>query len=205
MQYLILVIVYNQKLSESLTIQSLIYSKNELQGSRLIVWDNSKVQQDTSEKQNLFSNFSEINIDYIHTPENLSLSQIYNNVRKSTKYGYEYIILMDQDTVFNQSLFQVHKEAINAYGKFNLYLPIIKYKSKIISPGYLYYFKGFYFQKEIKGVVLSKFKTAINSCMIINYDYFVNKFNGYDERLRFYGTDDYFMHSYFDGLSLGVG
>jgi GT2 family glycosyltransferase len=46
------------------------------------------------------------------------------------------------------------------------------------------------------GRVSSRRTLAINSGMIIRRDYLARRFSGYDERLRFYGTDNDFCRKY---------
>jgi len=78
----------------------------------------------------------------------------------------------------------------------SLFLPIIKYKSKIVSPTKKYFLKGFYFKEKPVGIQKALNISAINSGMIISFKYLQKKFRGYDERLKFYGTDTYFMMEY---------
>jgi hypothetical protein len=75
-------------------------------------------------------------------------------------------------------------------------LPLVAAKGKIVSPSDLYACKGFLWKKNRSGIVLARHRTAINSGMAISAAYLRNQFPGYDERLRFYGTDNFFMREY---------
>jgi len=195
-EYLILVVVYNIKLSHSETIQSLIHSKEELSGSKLVIWDNSSAVQEDSQIAWVKNNLNNLEVCYIHTPKNMPLSKIYNSIRSDFQGITKFIVLLDQDSKFCSNFFIQHKILIKQGEISNLYLPIIKFKNTIISPAWLFYFKGFRYKTPFLGRVSSLFKTAINSGMIIDFHYFQNIFEGYDERLNFYGTDDYFMQKY---------
>ncbi|WP_028845356.1 glycosyltransferase [Thermodesulfovibrio thiophilus] len=197
MRYIILLVIYNKKLSESESVNSIKKSKDIIKDSKLIIWDNSINAQSSDELDGLKKELNELIVEYIHTPENTPLSKIYNTVRLNYyDESYKFLVLLDHDSKFDKNFFLAHLDALKKYERTNLYIPLIKYKNHLISPAYLFYFKGFYFKKEIKGNVLSLFKTAINSGMIIDFNYFCNKYKGYDKRLKFYGTDNYFMKDY---------
>ena len=198
MRYDILVVIFRTSLLESETIHSLKKSFSEIDGSTITIWDNSPVSLSSCEFDDFvnLSNQSNVRIKYKHTPQNLSLSEIYNQFRQDlVASDNEFLILFDQDTTFDELFFKSHVHACSLF-KSKLYLPKIIFKSKSISPAYFYYFKGFYFKEIPSGIMSSSFKTAINSSMIIKRDYFVKEFSGYPLELKYYGTDDYFMRKY---------
>jgi len=195
MCYLILITIYNTKIIDSPTLNSLKKCKDFIADGKIVIWDNSFISQKEKDINNLKLILKNTQIEYIHTPENLPLSKIYNHLRTYNN-KFDYIILFDQDSHFDSQLFHSHKKACQINKQYNLYLPLIIYKKNIISPAFLFYFKGFYFKKKKIGPTNSLFKTAINSGMIINFDYFTKDFKGYNEKLNFYGTDDNFMLQY---------
>jgi len=190
-KYLILIVIYNETIDESLTYKSLLGSSKYLNNSKLVIWDNSKISQKMN--KNKISFFDEI--EYIHTPENLSLSKIYNKVIQLNN-GFGYMIILDQDSSFSINYFQEIEKATAENKDINLFLPIVKSSNTIVSPGNYKIFKGSYWKKEKYGKINSKDILAINSGMVINFNYLRNLFTGYDERLRFYGTDTFFMLNY---------
>lgn len=196
MKNLILIVIYNTNIIESETINSLLDAKESLFDCHLFIWDNSQIFQDISIIKETF-NQQNTEVTYEHHPENLSLSKLYNNViNRFIDQNYEFLILFDQDSSFTKNLFF---EFVNSYNKnkhISLFLPIIKFKSTIVSPTRKYFLKGFYFDKKPLGLYRAKNISAINSGMIISFNFLRKKYKGYDERLKFYGTDDYFMMKY---------
>ena len=190
-EFLILVVVYKVDLEKSSTISSLKKNKEHLHNSKILVWDNSPNKSDKIESiKKEFNHF-----EYIHTGDNSSLSYIYNQTIH-TNNNFNYMIILDQDSSFTEKYFISINSAIKNNKDINLFLPIVKSGATIVSPGDYKIFKGSYWKREQYGIIESKNKLAINSGMIINFDYLKNSFKGYDERLRFYGTDTYFMIFY---------
>ena len=190
-RFLILVVLYKCKVKESLSYISLLKSSEYLNNSKLILWDNSPEIRSV-EIHNL--GFMK-NIEYIHTPENMALSKIYNYVIQEHEQ-YDYMIILDQDSSFSSKYIVKLNTAILKHPAVNLFLPLIKSEQTIISPGDYKIFKGSYWKKEKYGVIDAKNILAINSGMVINFNYLKNIYTGYDERLKFYGTDTSFMVTY---------
>lgn len=196
MNYFILIVLYEKTFTQSETISSLLKSAPTLKDSTLLIWDNSLQAKDPSQLNDLNARSGQLDIIYKHTPENKSLSEIYNNFIKSAPKKHDFIILLDHDTSFDSQLFISHKQAVNSCNSANLYLPIVKFKDRIVSPGKQILFKSFPYKHLSPGLMDSRHNTAINSGMIIRWSYFTETFKGYDKRLKFYGTDDYFMMQY---------
>jgi len=190
-KFLILIVLYKCKVKESLSFISLLESSEYLSNSKLILWDNSPSIQ--SVDVNNISSFQQA--EYIHTPENMSLSKIYNRVIQENE-KYDYMIILDQDSSFSSDYLEKINKAINKHPTINLFLPLIKSDKTIVSPGNYKIFKGSYWKKEKYGIINSKNILAINSGMVINFNYLKNSYKGYDERLRFYGIDTFFMFEY---------
>ena len=51
-------------------------------------------------------------------------------------------------------------------------------------------------KEKLTGVLKINNRFAINSGMVIDAHYLANTFKGYDERIKFYGTDDDFILKY---------
>ena len=79
LNYLILVVIYNRSLKEAESICSLVKSAASLPGSTVLVWDNSANAQRREQMSWLYDRLSGVNVLYKHTPENKSLSEIYNS------------------------------------------------------------------------------------------------------------------------------
>ena len=186
-KYLLLVVIYKTSIKESKTIKSLLANKQYLNNSKLLIWDNSPIPQEVNDEIITIEN-----IEYVHTPENLALSVIYNRVRKSYE-NFDYIIILDQDTTFQNNFLPMLNKSIYENQDILLFLPLLVSHNIIVSPGDYIVFKGKHWKEKKIGLIPSKNLVAINSGMVINFDYFKNKFAGYDERLNFYGVDIFFM------------
>lgn len=196
MRYFILVVIYNKRLQESETILSLVRSVAALCGSTILVWDNSLSGQGEGDVSWLRDQCFGVNVLYKHTPENLGLSKIYNRFLAEADVAFDFIVLTDHDTTFDRDFFSAHATAVQQAGDVNLYLPKVVFNNAIVSPGRQFFYKSFPYKKLGFGMRLAGNNTAINSGMIIRGSYFRDAFTGYDERLDFYGTDDYFMRQY---------
>ncbi|WP_340064179.1 hypothetical protein [Ascidiimonas aurantiaca] len=193
--FLIGVVLFKEKLLEASTIKSLLSIKNELNtfGTKLVIWDNSPGKQKKKHIESLENIFDRF--EYFHTPENLSLSKIYNNIYKFN-LGYKFLILFDQDSKFSIDYFnEIFKESL-ALPEINLFLPIIRAKSLIVSPANRFFVTGRYWKEKKTGVVDAKNKLAVTSGMSISMNYLKNTFNEFNEELNLYGIDTDFMIQY---------
>jgi len=189
-KFLILILLHEVKMHKSSSYISLLKCKQFLNNSKLIVWDNSKIAQKINHEISFMDDF-----EYIHTAENRSISKIYNSVIADNK-NYEYVIFLDQDSSFDSNYIVKINDAISNNPFINLFLPIVKHNDIIVSPGHYKYFKGKYWNTEKYGIINSRNILAVNSGMVISFNYLKNIFKGYDERLKFYGTDTFFMLKY---------
>ena len=187
---LIIIVLYECKVKEALSYISLLNSSEHLSESKLVLWDNSPLIQ------SITNDISSLKyVEYIHAPENISLSKIYNRIIQENE-DYDYMIILDQDSSFSGDYLEKLNMATIKHPYINLFLPLIKSGQTIVSPGDYQIFKGRYWKKERFGIMNAKHILAINSGMAINFNYLKNIYKGYDERLRFYGTDTSFMLEY---------
>jgi len=196
--FYILVVLYEKNIFKSETINSILNSLELINNSTIILWDNSREYQDKDllEFQNILE-YNNINLIYKHTPENLGLSKIYNNLIKGILKKEMYLCLFDDDSSFNKDYFYILLKAITQNDDENIFIPQIKYKEKIVSPFHIYMYKGFKFKFSI-GKNISKNIYAINSGLCINTNFLLNNSFEYDERLQFYGTDIFLFKKYYE-------
>ena len=187
----IVVTLYNKGIKDSTTLLSLLECSHELTFCDIIIWDNSLAALSLSDFKLLNA---KLKIIYHHTSANLPLSKIYNYVINNYISESDYLLILDDDSIFNKSLFENFFKAISRYNFINLILPIITSNGKIISPANNFIIKTSYWNKIKTGITSTKYLTAINSGMLIS-GRFLKGFN-YDERLMFYGTDNYFMYNF---------
>jgi hypothetical protein len=191
----ILVVIYKKEFWESATLKSIAnISKSQIfKSSKLIIWDNSPSKMSEKGIGLLKNYFSEAYL--IHTPQNESLSKIYNSVVDDFLKQDEYLVLLDHDTMVTTQYFNEVLEKIGLINPPALLLPPIVVNDRIESPAYQYVLFTKKWSAFKEGFYNSKFVTAINSGMVISEAFFSSGFR-YDERLKFYGTDSYMMHRY---------
>jgi hypothetical protein len=201
LEFIVLVVIYNIEPLESSTIQCLINSFHEIKDSKIIIWDNSKITPSSESIDKLKLYWGDL--EYNHTPMNLPLSQIYNRIiakikDHSTQFAdrYKYLLLFDDDSVFSSDYFTILRDAMRNFPHIMLFVPRVISNNTCVSPGNLFYFKGFYTRKRLNGLTKSRHKTAINSGMAISTQYLERYYGGYNEKLTFYGIDNYFMIQY---------
>lgn len=189
---LALIVVYGCDPTHTPSMRSLVQCSSGGCELRIIVWDNSPRQQDVDWKA-----LGKTGV-YISTPHNLGLSDIYNQVITGHLQSGEHLLLLDQDSELPADFLEKAATAMGANPAVDLFLPMVRANSRWASP--VTYLCGWGRQWRVGGVgcISSKRVCAINSGMIISAAYLHGSFPGYDERLRFYGTDTQFMLDYMD-------
>lgn len=199
MRLLVLVVIYRRFCSASETLRSLAASREALEGSRVVVWDNSPERALAEESQWLRRSLPMA--AYFHDASNPGLASVYNRVierylKTQTPETFDYMVLFDDDSQVGRNYFAELERASNDHPGIALFLPRLTAKGKIVSPSDLYGCKGFLWKKNRSGLARTRHRTAMNSGMAISVSYLREEFPGYDERFRFYGTDLFFMREY---------
>ncbi|GIZ07431.1 hypothetical protein [Flavobacterium sp. UMI-01] len=189
----ILVCLYKKSIEESDTIQSLLKANIGTINSTIYIWDNSPESLNEESLVYLSSNFR--NFIYNHTPENVPLSKIYNNVISSLTCENCFLMLCDDDSNIPVNFFGILENQIRLHPSINLFLPQIYSDTVLVSPAKDYFVFTKYIKNLNSGLLKSKYTTAINSGMVISNRVFKAGFK-YNESLKFYGTDNYFMLEY---------
>lgn len=195
MQYKILVVLYNKKITESETCLSILSCRNLiLNKCEVLIWDNSNSFNE--DERTLFENELEgVAISFWGDGNNYPLSYIYNFVIKKVD-NKGLLVIFDHDSLISSGYFEELFTLDCLYPDVNLFLPQIYYRNQLVSPAKLYYFIGRYFSKTVYGKYSAKYLTAINSGMAIRLEYLKEIFPGYNSRILFYGTDNDFMYKY---------
>lgn len=192
MKKLFIVVLYKTKLSDSNTIKSLKANNIHLFADNIIsIWDNSPEKINKKEDCKIF--FGSNNVEFNHTPENLSLAVIYNKIINS-HFDFDIVQIFDQDS-------EIRKENYNSYLEkvvsenldLNVFLPKIFSNGNLYSPGKFWIFKGWHYKKINDGFNKDSFYTAITSGVVIRINS-LKKFNVYfNEELSLYGIDTCFF------------
>lgn len=195
--FYILIVIYNKNPEDSSTLVSLSKTDNSYKSNmRCLVCDNSRKEYNNQQKEALANMLKGIDYRYKHNEgENKPLSKIYNETIREIRSD-EYLVILDDDSVFDSDLFRECSHAIDDNQDIDLFLPIIYNNGTVVSPAVLRGFKGHYIKNVVAGRIKCKNITAINSGMIIKGSYLKDKFEGYDERIKFYFTDNDFMAKY---------
>lgn len=190
---LALIVVYGEVPLETISFKTLAAAAKDYSGVRFLIWDNSQDQHDLI----IEDEYAAFQINYAWTPENTPLSTIYNRVIANDLRKGEYLLLLDQDTSLPSNFFATLECAIQEHPEIDLFLPMIQANERWVSPVHYFYGWGRYWPDACSGLYPSRNTAAINSGMVIAGRYLKgNDFPGYDEVLRFYGTDTQFMVDY---------
>lgn len=197
MKLLALVIIFKRRLQDSRSLVTL-GAQFDAPLIHLIVWDNSPESCSPEDKEWLLATFA--SCEFRHSPENLPLSHIYNEVINSwikrREGEFSHLLLMDDDSNLDPMFLNVAAKSVHEFPHIGLFLPVIEADGHIVSPAQLIWFKGIFWKQAKLGVIRFKFTTAINSGMIISSRYLLDKFSGYPASLSFYGTDNWFCDQY---------
>lgn len=197
-KYFVLTVLYNKTPKESSTIVSLSTLPVDIKRDiRIVVWNNSSKDYSAAHKKELDGMLADYDTTYIfNNGKNLPLSVIYNRTIGEMLHDEEVLVIMDDDSIFGEDMFAKSTEAIERHSNIDLFLPIVYNGSDIVSPAYMNLFKGHYFKSVTPGITGTHHITAINSGMMIRARYLKHGFEGYDENIKFYFTDNDFMSRY---------
>lgn len=163
-----LIVLYNKKIDESVTYNSL-----KKQKIKTIVYDNSNSEYTNYNKKYCDEN----NIDYYTTNKNVGLSKAYCYVIDKIEISNNnYIIMLDDDTTLNNDYFEELFEKVSK-DNFDILLPIVNSNNKIISPCNVQNNCRIKMLNNIKELDINKV-SAINTAMVIKTTVFNNiKYN----------------------------
>ncbi len=189
---LALVVVYGADPMETSTLQTLLETDFPKDRLSILVWDNSPHTLTD------LTPLTQAGVTYLSTTDNLGLSVIYNRVIANYLQDGQYLLLLDQDSTLPPDFLAQCETAVRQHPEIDLFLPMIRANGRWASP--LTYVMGWgrYWKAPRVGRMSALRVSAINSGMLISSVYLKGDCPGYDERLRFYGTDTQFMLDYMD-------
>lgn len=182
MDILIVVVLYNKD------INKLTYL-NELENVRILIYDNSPNPQIVNDS-----------FVYIHDSENSGVSKAYNIGAKFAKNeGIEYFIILDQDTIFDNTILSEYRAAKSKYNTQYIYAPkIVGNNNKIYSPFQEATFRNIPFSmKTFNSSELLSLQgiSLINSGLMIPIKIF-DEIGGFNEKIKLDFSDTYFIDQY---------
>lgn len=188
----VVIVLYNTRLSNSVTFQSLTNSIKENENKiTLIIYDNSPERQDIN-----FSEYLMWDIKYIHDKSNPGVSTAYNKAAKvASELNKIWILLTDQDTFFPKESISKYIEAINAFDQINFFVPYLKSGDINFSPSKYYFSRGCIWKDALPGIHSFRNKTVLNSGILVDLDAF-NSVGGYNEKVQLYFSDFEFVNKF---------
>jgi glycosyltransferase involved in cell wall biosynthesis len=189
-QVLPILVIYNQDFREASSIKMLnrmLVGREERMD--LFIYDNSKLNEHTNSFQ--YENF---NVSYIHDPSNPGVSRAYNfGARHAESLNKQWVLLLDQDTVFPEKYLDQYEHAINGHPELNIFVPILKVETgQILSPCKYVHKRGRWPKTMSEGKLDTRTYSPVNSGMMINLDTFF-KAGGYNEKIKLDFADFQFM------------
>ncbi|MBK8805023.1 MAG: hypothetical protein IPN71_23710 [Fibrobacteres bacterium] len=186
----ILVVLYKQEPLATSTVRGILAARSALaHGTKLVLWDNGPVAA-----RELPESSDTLRIEYVHTPENLSLSKVYNRVAEGLP-SEGVLLVLDQDTGVVRDFFEAMAQALQERPEIDLFLPLVRSASSgiLVSPGSQRWIKGKYWKTESVGIMPSKGVLAVASGIVARSRLFGPGGVRFDERLSLYMIDTKFM------------
>jgi GT2 family glycosyltransferase len=177
-ELMVVLVIYKMDIGESSAFTSLTDALRFVnQKTSVLIYDNSPYPHKHSNTVN--ENWV---VSYRNDPSNPGVSKAYNEGFKHAKEkAKKWMLLSDQDTRFPATFFESVGTSMTNHPADELFAPIIKGDSKLISPFRFKFGKGFVLQSiEVQCYSLDELK-FINSGLLISTTLF-EKCNGYDER-----------------------
>ena len=186
----IIIVVYNKKLDNCDSFQSLIKSKKVDRDLNVFIYDNSLKKQEIKKYNNL-------KIEYLHDPINSGVSKAYNQGALSALHNNKkWILLLDQDTILPDDLLMKYQEACSKNPGIKLFCPILKLSNgKIFSPCRYLFKRGFHLSHIHSGLYPLNKMTPVNSGMLINLKAFM-MVGGYNDKVKLDFADFQFLERF---------
>lgn len=172
-EVLFVVVLHERSLTSSPAFNTIKKLEEKFPGNiSVFVYDNS-----SSKNENPFSF-----VTMTHDPSNPGVSKAYNEAAKfAHKNSFKYLLLMDQDSVFPEFLFEEYEKSVQNNKTTSVFVPVMKDSRGIISPFSMHLGKG----RRLSNVFPRRYSFAelkvINSGMLITTELFLQA-GGYDER-----------------------
>ena len=187
---LIIIVVYQRTLEDCESFRSIVGLQPDDFPLEVFVYDNSPQNQNVIHHKN-------INIKYVHDPQNSGVSKAYNEGAKyAAENRKEWVLLLDQDTNLPKCILEKYRSAINGNPYIDLFVPILKLKGGTIFSPSLYKFKRGFFLKNIEVGKHSLNRYApVNSGMMVRTSAFLDV-GGYNEEVQLDFSDFQFIERF---------
>lgn len=188
--FLIVVVVYEIELKQSITLQRLfsIFESKSINVD-LLVYDNSK--QSTYQGEHA----GDVRY-YKHDAENSGVAGAYNYALKlATQLDKKWLVLFDQDTTISNNYFSALSSGMQRYPQEKLFCATVVSYNTIVSPAYFFAERAFVLKAPKTGLLQSKCFTVINSGITVSVPE-LKALGGYDADLPLDFSDHNFFRKY---------
>jgi len=177
-ELLVVLVIYKMKISESMAFNSLTTALQSMnQKTSIFIYDNSP----STQTHTRYENWS---ITYHSDPSNPGVSRAYNKGFNCAKdQGKKWMLLVDQDTIFEKDFFLKYKAAIEENVSEKVIVPILRDSKGIVSPYHFHFGRGTRLEKISTGQYQLAEKKFINSGLMISCELFELS-GGFDERYK---------------------
>jgi hypothetical protein len=189
-EFLIVVVIYEINIGESLTIQRLIKLQEELgEVPEILVYDNSLISKHDEKYDKLIKY-------YKHDSSNGGVASAYNYALSlAGAVKKDWLILFDQDTDVNNKYFKELMMSMDKFPDTKLFCPTVQANNRIISPARYIAERAFVFNKPKRGLLKSRLFTVINSGLVIQARE-MESLGGFTNKLPLDFSDHYFFTKY---------
>lgn len=191
MKILITIVLYKCTLKDSVSFNALREQvKPFLSECSFFIYDNSPDIDSTA--SDILCNY--VNAYYYHDINNSGVSKAYNEAAiYAKKNAFQWLLLLDQDTVLPSNIMNIYMEAIREHNDIPLFAPKVKIADKkYISPCAFYLKHGHWLRKVNSGLTKTKYRSVINSGLLISLKAYLNS-GGYNDKVYL----DYSDHEFF--------
>lgn len=192
-----IVVIYNEGINDSATLNSLEKGLDENDVLDLIIYDNSKIPQETKNVK-----FQKFNITYVHNPKNPGVSLAYNyGAKLAQELNKQWLLILDQDTSFSPNFFIEMNQAVRENDQIKLFAPILKLPNDIVlSPCSFRFFHGKHLSNPPLGINKLSENQPVNSGILVSLDTFFQA-GGYNINVKL----DYSDHQFIERLKSFIG
>jgi GT2 family glycosyltransferase len=185
---MVILVIYKMEINKSPAFNSLTTSlKSMNQKSSVFIYDNSPDTHPYTPNENW-------KITYRNDPSNPGVSKAYNEGFKHAKaQGKKWLLLADQDTVFEKKFFLKCKSTIEVRSNEKIFVPILRDLNGIVSPFIFRFGRGIRLKEISAGQQQMTKLKFINSGMLISTSLFELS-GGFDERFALDFSDLAFIN-----------
>ena len=180
---LFVIVLYKCPVKRTTTYVSLV---SKYPDQSIFIYDNSPYTQLISREKSI----------YVHDAKNSGLSIAYNAACKyAKKNGFEWLLLLDQDTDFSDITVEDYINAIVANPEIKLFAPKVKCGGKYMSPAKVWHKMAVVRNEVPSGIVALSDYSPINSGICVNVDAML-ECGGYNESVFLDYSDFEFINRF---------